>query len=278
MIGQVCRHNRKQENGRKRKRQPDTDTVVDREPTKENFAFYIAEIFECFVDHVFDHAKVLHSAESLRQQLRSEVEEFLLAHVQQLEYNQRRSSETSNGTGYPPKTQRNYFDWVRSTSADHTSCPYSFVFWTCLISKPGRSCFANVKAKYLAQDMSRHLATMCRQYNDYGSIARNRAEGNLNSIDLKDFQSGCTPDYQETGSSGDGEPGGQKHGEALEMDRRKEDLFWLAEYERRCIDLSLAELAKECSEETMAAVRFFVRVTDLYGQIYVAKDIGIRTK
>ena len=28
---------------------------------------------------------------------------------------------------------------------------------------------------------------MCRMYNDYGSVARNRAEGNLNSVDFPEF-------------------------------------------------------------------------------------------
>lgn len=31
------------------------------------------------------------------------------------------------------------------------------------------------------------LATMCRQYNDYGSIVQDRAEKNLNSVNFPDF-------------------------------------------------------------------------------------------
>ncbi|KAL8924394.1 MAG: hypothetical protein Q9172_002696 [Xanthocarpia lactea] len=238
----------------------------------------VEEILERFVDYVSNHPRVLNSPRSLRLQLSFELEKFLLAHVQQIDDNQRRSSETSNGAASYPKAQRTYFDWVKNTSADHTSCPYSFVFWACLISEPGENCFPNVKAMYLAQDMNRHLATMCRQYNDYGSVARDRTEGNLNSIDFEEFQEGCIPFHEEAMPNGDGEPDALQSGEAVDTARRKADLLWIAEYERRGIEVSLASLAGECSEDTMAAVRFFVRVTDLYGQIYVAKDIGVRTK
>lgn len=236
--------------------------------TKAFSAKGVEEILQRFTDYFSSHPRVVDSPKSLRHQVSHELEKFLLAHVQQIEDNRRRLSETSNGAGPNAKAHKTYFDWVRSTSADHTSCPYSFVFWTCLISEPGRNCFANVKAKYLAQDMCRHLATMCRQYNDYGSIARDRTEGNLNSIDFAEFRSDYTPN-QVTKRSRDG----QLLGVGIETIRRKEDLLWIAEYERRCMELSLANLADECSEDTLNAVRFFVRVTDLYGQIYIVKDL-----
>lgn len=58
---------------------------------------------------------------------------------------------------------------------------------------------------------------MCRQYNDYGSIARDRAERNLDSINFSEF-----------GASG-GEVG-------VDVDERlKEELLWIAEYERECL-------------------------------------------
>lgn len=133
---------------------------------------------------------------------------------------------------------------------------------------------------YLAQDLSRHLATMCRQYNDYGSVARDRTEGNLNSIDFEEFQTDCVPKGSPRASEDadvqKNEDDGPSTG-AEETTRKKDRLLWIAEYERQCLELSLERLANECSKETMDAIQFFVRVTDLYGQIYVARDIGVRT-
>ena len=51
----------------------------------------------------------------------------------------------------------------------------------------GGDCFVGAIQKYLAQVLVRHLAAMCRMYNDYGSIARDRAEQNDNSVNFPEF-------------------------------------------------------------------------------------------
>jgi hypothetical protein len=45
--------------------------------------------------------------------------------------------------------------------------------------------------------MTRHLAVMCRQYNDYGSLVRDAEEGNLNSIDFAEFCGFANPNTEE---------------------------------------------------------------------------------
>ena len=114
----------------------------------------------------------------------------------------------------------------------------------------------------MAEDLCRHLATLYRQYNDYGSVARDRAEGNLNNIDFPQFGGG--PDYA------DGTGGGEA--------AKKSDLLWLAEYERECLDAAAVKLRDQIPAEIMDAIDLFARVTDLYGQIYVARDIASRMK
>ena len=60
--------------------------------------------------------------------------------------------------------------------------------------------------------------------------------------------------------------------------QRKRELMWLAQYERECLEVALGKLRGQVSDTIMDAVDLFVRVTDLYGQIYVERDIASRMK
>jgi hypothetical protein len=53
--------------------------------------------------------------------------------------------------------------------------------------------------------------------------------------------------------------------------------MWLVEYEREYLILDLERLYKIIDIKIMGKLKLFISVTDLYGQIYVAKDIGIWT-
>lgn len=57
----------------------------------------------------------------------------------------------------------------------------------CLVSRV-HGYFDRCQAQYYSASIARHLATMCRQYNDYGSIARDTEEANLNSLDFTECQ------------------------------------------------------------------------------------------
>ncbi|KAL8704966.1 MAG: hypothetical protein Q9201_001912 [Fulgogasparrea decipioides] len=275
LIVRVCRRDTKPKTGSKRRYEQCLETDLNEAISLQD----VENVLSRFVGYVLDHQGVRQSAPTLRQQLSRELEAFLLAHVQQIEDNKRRFTAQSGSLNAAVLPGRTYFDWVRSTSAEHTSCPYSFVFWACLISEPGQSCFPNPEAKYLAQGLSRHLATICRQHNDYGSVTRDRSEGNLNSIDFQEFRDDrAARETSPPRESSNADVDGKRHEGEVETSRKKGYLLRLAEYERKCLELSLEELAKVCSKETMDAVRFFIRVTDLYGQIYVARDIGVRTQ
>ena len=150
----------------------------------------VERILSAFVNYVLTHPKVTHTPCSTQKELRKSLDTFLLAHVTQIEDNSLLSPRGSDSTtaDLARSPDRSYFDWVRTTSADHTSCPFAFVFFTCLIANPCKSTFMTIRQNYLSQDMCRHLATtMCRQPNDYGSVARDRAERNLNSLDFPEF-------------------------------------------------------------------------------------------
>ena len=59
----------------------------------------------------------------------------------------------------------------------------------------------------------------------------------------------------------------------------KTELLWIAEYERRGLNMAMGLLEDELAQGKMVgALRLFIDVTDLYGQVYLLKDIGTRTR
>lgn len=104
---------------------------------------------------------------------------------------------------------------------------------------------------------------MCRQYNDYGSIQRDRVEKNLNSINFPEFHS------KQTSGSFDHE---------VANSELKTTLFEVAEFERGCLLSTMGKLLPRIPSRVADTLKLFVGVTDLYGQIYVARDIGIASR
>lgn len=305
------------ENGVKRRRlTAEAELAAEAKSTAE--AEFITALVDAervlgkFVSYVIGHRSVIGSPMHLRTRVTGEVEAFLLAHLQQAEDNKRlralgrengqrhgpqaggpedesrgstqersglangKSATTQqNGAPRPSKTGKTFYSWVRSTSAEHTSCPCAFVFFNCLLgsSSPRAISFDlygySAKTGYVAEDLCRHLASMCRIYNDYASVSRDRAEGNLNSLDFADFH-----------HSGEERSGA----DAADVDAGKTQLMWIAEYERRGMEAAMTRLEEEIGgdnrlgREVLDAVRLFISVTDLYGEIYVIRDLTNRVK
>ncbi|PYH91566.1 ent-kaurene synthase [Aspergillus ellipticus CBS 707.79] len=201
----------------------------------------VVEILKKYVQHIRHHRGVVATPESAQKQVAEELEKFLLAHMAHNADNARMRTQSGN------LPDQSYFDWVRTTGANDTSCPYSFAFFCCLIGERDSE-FSSAKQRYFTRALGLHLATMCRQYNDYGSHRRDIAEGNLNSLDFEEFQS----------------------------DDAKEDLMAVAEFERECMKVCFARLSAEINAATVARIQAFIDVTDLFGQIYVAQDIASR--
>ena len=232
-----------------------------------------------FIKHVLKHPHITHASPQDRSDLFKELQAYLLAHVTQIEDNKQFSSQAPSPVALDRTSVfhdpgRSYFTWLHSTSAVHTSCPYSFALVACLTgSALGRGdCFVGAQQKYLAQALVRSLAAMCRQYNDYGSIVRDRAEGNVNSVNFPEFHE-VLPAKTTEGNKADNDKG--EHGRAKEEDV-KQALFEIAEFERECLSLTMAKLGGLVEKKVADVLGLFVDVTDLHGQIYVAKDIASR--
>ncbi|CAG8960250.1 hypothetical protein HYFRA_00012770 [Hymenoscyphus fraxineus] len=119
-------------------------------------------------------------------------------------------------------------------------------------------------SKYLAEELCAHLATMCRMSNDYGSLARDEAEKNLNSINFPEFNMAEDLVHAEKGEK------------LSDLERRKMELLELIGYERSCLMAAKEKLFPLLSACIRDVMNVFIDVTDLYGQIYVARDIASR--
>lgn len=224
----------------------------------------IRRVLKLFVSHVLDHPAVTKASSYDQTQLRNELRTFLFAHITQAEDNARLAAqEKSQASNISFQTPRgSFFEWVRTTSADHTSCPYSFAFVKCLLSSGSADhadCFATVKEKHISQDVCRHLATRCRLLNDLGSLTRDREEQNLNSANFPEF------------------------GAATSNQGLKDRILWLADYERDCMNMALERLQRlsqgsERQRRIFQVIQMFCNITDLYGQIYIVKDIASRMR
>lgn len=286
-----------------RKSLPAQEHNLQKQPSLLNVKYVLRR----FITYVTQHPSVASAPGSYQTRLALDLETFLLAHVTHAEDNHQFGRQRAhvngnsindlqgpNGNGLlgtditttdrSPTAQyleprRSFYNWVRSTSADHTSCPFSFVFFNCLVqapSKPGSAdIYGSARSAYLAEDLCRHLASLCRMYNDCGSVRRDADEHNLNSINFPEFHLPSSPSSS---------PSSTKEGGASEGDREqgaKSELLWIAEYERRGLKTALELLEEELGsrgKHSVDALKLFVNVTDLYGQIYVLKDVGTRTK
>ncbi|GKU11288.1 unnamed protein product [Fusarium langsethiae] len=225
-----------------------------------------------FTTSVLNHEKVLKSSSWDRENLHRKFRMFMHAHATQLEDNAHFAKQAGNETFSSPTDS--YFQWVNTTGGRHVACEYSFAFSNCLISASfyqGEEAFPNVAQKYLISATMRHATVMCRMYNDFGSVGRDGAERNVNSIHFPEF------------SSSDG--GAFQHANS-----KKKRLVQLAEYEHACLTKALGALEKECQKahgansissieaRKLSIVRLFCDVTELYDQLYVIKDLSSHLK
>ena len=259
-----------------------------------------------FINYFTSHPKVTAGPPSIQFHLRHGLCDFLLAQIVRLEDSQGLGSHSrgqkaheeaanprtskGNSSGHVPKSigdlaptpysvKDSYYDWAHTTFANYTSYSFVFTFYTSLIAPPVsaaattkdfsiRNCFSNSRQRYVADDAIRKLAIMCRIYHDYGSLHRDREEGNLNNFD---FPESLDAAGQRDGGKDDDD---QKSNLEASEATAKRDLMYLADYERTSMNTALAELsALGVDEAVMEKIKLYVDVMDLYGQMYLARDL-----
>ncbi|KAH8645693.1 hypothetical protein BX600DRAFT_484952 [Xylariales sp. PMI_506] len=234
----------------------------------------VVEVISKYIRHVKQHNALLKSPESARLRVMQELDKYLLAHILHNEENVR-LKEQKNGSQAPAGMQdpMPYYDWVHTTGAIDTSCPSTFAFFCCLISESGFHCLSSMDQKYAAREMCLHLATLCRQYNDYGSAERDEAEDNLNSLNFSEF---AEEDNDQNPSSLRTMKAADEVSREKSLEKAKRLLMMVAGVERACVEACWKLLAPSLDEVSRTKMKTFIDVTDLFGQIYVERDIGSR--
>ncbi|KAL9097265.1 MAG: hypothetical protein Q9165_000692 [Trypethelium subeluteriae] len=234
--------------------------VADNSNTSEALGS-ISDTLRRFVMHILQHPLIRNSSVHDHRHLRASLRAFLLAHIDQI--SDSASIGSYNGSSLQPYHPLSYNldipfkTWVRTTSACHTSCPYSFAFASCLHSRGDEDYFNSLSAKYIADDFCGSLATMCRLQNDVGSVTRDLKEGNLNGADFPEVHD-------------------EKQGHETEEKVLRKRMIDLSEYEKRRTELALEELNGLVEEKKLRMVRLFYRVTRLFGEVYMVKDLASR--
>ena len=226
--------------------------------------------------------------------INAELKAFLHAHLTQTQLNMNFSAQkqAASPSSTAPMVYRDpagpsFRTWLHATAAIHTSCPYSFALYLALASAAhGAPLLRTSEQYYIAEDLCGHLARMCRLYNDYGSLKRDLAEGNLNSINFLEFQDtneeGEDEQEEEVESAessvADTAQGSGAGSGSLSEERLKRLLMALAEWERKGLEKAMEELGRclQTDARLMGALKVFVDVTDLFGQVYVVKDLASR--
>lgn len=67
------------------------------------------------------------------------------------------------------------------------------------------------------------------------------------------------------------------------MQRIKDELMWIAEYERKGLNTAMGQLEAlighdDHGRDLLDALKLFIDVTDLYGLIYLLRDVSPRMK
>ena len=149
--------------------------------------------------------------------------------------------------------------------------PYAYELLLCLLNDgSGNDTFPTAEQKYYSAAANRHLSTLCRMENDYGSVTRDRAERNLNFIDFPEFFDQGGAAFTSTFTSEQAKP--------LEAEQ-KAQLLRLAQYERESYRDALRRLDELVAGDKkamrkMQLLRVMTNVTDSWGQMYVLKDLG----
>lgn len=106
----------------------------------------------------------------------------------------------------------------------------------------------------LANDVRLHLATLCRMYNDLGSVQRDENEESLNSMDFFEFTEFNLKHAPP-----------QNFMKSNIINGKKQELVRLAQYERQCLDMALEGVLDEgIGASVERSLKLFVDVTDLY--------------
>ncbi|RMZ72785.1 gibberellin cluster-kaurensynthase [Pyrenophora seminiperda CCB06] len=219
-----------------------------------------------FAHYILAHPPILLASPHDRRGLIYEFRQFLHTQTQQMSDNAAFRAQQVSQAAQIFSTSTSYFNWVRTTASDHVSTPLNVFWvrcWTSGVLHHGAEAFPTPVQDYLASALARHLATTNRMYNDLSSMARDTAEGNLNSVHFVEFNK--TP--------------------SASVASQRAALASLAAYEHGCVENTLDRLEREILAGTssgkrrgavevdnLAPMKLLCNVSHLWDQLYLVKD------
>ena len=272
-----------------------------------------------WVNWVMNWDRVALSSNIDLNEFRYQIRSYLLYHVHQLEDNARLSAQqdpaatnstTTNGSNptnpslvfRTPRTS--YSTWTHTVGGGHISAPVSLAFAACYMGtwvRSGggrrRNGWSSVMQSMLVYEVNVHVAGYCRMYNDYGSMTRDTAEKNLNSINFPEFWSNnnttttpiphAPPEQRKRRPSN--EAGESDTDDDAGINRAKAQLLEIAQHERAMADILAqkfyASLEREGEGEGNAgeegrrisgAMRVYFRSGELFSDMYLTRDVTNR--
>ncbi|KAI4118550.1 MAG: hypothetical protein LQ345_001435 [Seirophora villosa] len=279
-------------------------------------------VFTAFATAVLSYPSLASASATDLLDLRFETKNYLLHHLDQLEDNLRLVQQPTSQNPTGEKTIRKKFltprtsfqTWIHTTAAGHISGPFAWAFFTCCMSSslsslhetqtPGKKvkkdCFCTPRQKLMAHGLNAHYGAFCRLYNDYGSVARDAAEGNLNSVNFPEFfpsSSSSSPPFEEEEEQHETSTPSSKADD--EEKKAKSLLLSAARYERSCALTTMETLCREledgCPEEPRAGageiqrgkekekgkgkkwladrIRVYVGAGEQFSDMYLTRDV-----
>ena len=202
---------------------------------------------QAFSDSILSHPSVRSANPYDQNLLKTELRDYLLAHITQIEDSERYYRDGTLPYG-------SYHTWVRTTGQTHVFVTFSLAYLQCLIQADDSNHEVSDERRYLVHEIWMHLAKKVRMENDAPSLKRDRIERNLNSLDFPEFFDGKDDDSVHA----------------------KEQIARIISYEKRRCDMALQELESLVgeSDRTLEVLKFYYFLTDVCGEVYALRDIS----
>ncbi|KAF1998135.1 hypothetical protein P154DRAFT_536561 [Amniculicola lignicola CBS 123094] len=239
--------------------------------------FDALKVFATWGDFLMSYPSLRFASLTDLLNFRVETKNYLLAHLVQLVDNKRLAAQKSANAG--PAFERpsmGFALWLQYIGSVHIGAPIGLAWISACMSNKirgkGKDCFSTVKQKIMACNANAHFGRQSRLFNDYGSVARDDNEDNLNSINFLEFFHEVD-ELTIKSRKADGVPGDD--GTA----RRKEILLEAAMYERYCQWGVLEELFHELKQEGHKGARVadwlgvYFAGGEQFANMYLSKDI-----
>ncbi|KAL9013480.1 MAG: hypothetical protein Q9173_001836 [Seirophora scorigena] len=283
-------------------------------------------VFTAFANAVLSYPSLASASATDLLDLRFETKNYLLHHLDQLEDNLRLVHQPSPQSTTSKTTIRKKFltprtsfqTWIHTTAAGHISGPFAWAFFTCCMSsflsspqhhppsrgeKVKKDCFRTPRQKLMAHGLNAHYGAFCRLYNDYGSVARDAAEGNLNSLNFPEFfppsptssSSSSSSSFSSSPPQANDENSCPSEEEKEEAETKNQDraakslLLSAARYERSCALTTMETLCRELEEEGKEPnkagkrkgkkkwladrIRVYVGAGEQFSDMYLTRDV-----